>query len=181
MPAIFITTITMIAVTAFWAISTQRKLEVLNDNVKNSMAQIGDQLSRRFDALTAILNMTKGYANYESQVLIEKVNLSRRSITAFSSPEDVLRQEKIICEVLGKIDMITKLCPEIKNNQNYLITMNAVQIFENMVRTSRLIYNGGVDKLNREIGMFPASTIAGILGFHQKEYFVNNQTGGRFS
>jgi LemA protein len=35
--------------------------------------------------------------------------------------------------------------------------MDAVQTFENMVRTSRLIYNDSVTKLNREIRMFPVS------------------------
>ena len=48
--------------------------------------------------------------------------------------------------------------------------MDAVQTFENMVRTSRLIYNDSVTKLNREIRMFPVSVIAGMLGFHQRDY-----------
>jgi hypothetical protein len=54
--------------------------------------------------------------------------------------------------------------------QTYIKTMDAMQIFENMVRTSRLIYNDSVMKLNREIRLFPISMIAGMLGFHQKEY-----------
>jgi len=45
-----------------------------------------------------------------------------------------------------------------------------VETFENMVRTSRLIYNDSVTKLNREIRMFPTSIIAGMLGFHKREY-----------
>ncbi|MPN47545.1 hypothetical protein SDC9_195148 [bioreactor metagenome] len=47
-----------------------------------------------------------------------------------------------------------------------------MQTFENMVRTSRLIYNDSVTKLNREIRMFPVSAIAGMLGFAQREYLV---------
>lgn len=47
-----------------------------------------------------------------------------------------------------------------------------VQSFENMVRTSRLIYNDSVTKLNREIRMWPTSMIAGILGFHEKEQLI---------
>ena len=48
--------------------------------------------------------------------------------------------------------------------------MNAVDSYEKMVRTSRLIYNDSVTKLNRSLRMFPASLIAGILGFHQRDY-----------
>lgn len=36
-----------------WAISTQRKLAVMDENINNAMAQIGVQLSSRFDALAA--------------------------------------------------------------------------------------------------------------------------------
>jgi len=66
--------------------------------------------------------------------------------------------------------MITEQYPELKADKNYIKTMDAVEVFENMVRTSRLIYNDSVTKLNREIRMFPVSMIAGMLGFKQKEY-----------
>jgi len=68
--------------------------------------------------------------------------------------------------------MVTEQYPDLKANQNYIKTMDAVQTFENMVRTSRLIYNDSVTKLNREIRMFPVSAIAGMLGFGQREYLV---------
>ena len=50
--------------------------------------------------------------------------------------------------------------------------MDVVQTFENMVRTSRLIHNDSVTKLNHEIRMFPVSAIAGMLDFGQREYLV---------
>jgi LemA protein len=66
--------------------------------------------------------------------------------------------------------MVTEQYPELKANQSYIKTMDAVQTFENMVRTSRLIYNDSVTKLNREIRMFPVSIIAWMLGFRQRDY-----------
>jgi LemA protein len=48
--------------------------------------------------------------------------------------------------------------------------MDALQTFENMMRTSRLIYNDSVTKFNREIRMFPVSIISGMLGFRQRDY-----------
>ena len=154
----------------FWAISTQRKLVVLDENISNAMSQIGVQLSSRFDALTALLDLTKGYAKHESETLIETIKSRRSVITAKSTPDDVLRQEGIISEALGRIAMVTEQYPELKANQTYTKTMDAVQTFENMVRTSRLIYNDSVTKLNREIRMFPVSMIAGMLGFQQRDY-----------
>ena len=168
----FIAIIAVAAVIVFWVISTQRKLVILDENISNAMSQIGVQLSSRFDALTALLDLTKGYAKYESETLIETIKSRRSVITAKSTPDDVLTQEGIISEALGRIAMVTEQYPELKANQTYIKTMNAVETFENMVRTSRLVYNDSVTKLNREIRMFPTSIIAGMLGFKQREYLV---------
>jgi LemA protein len=165
-----ITIITIAAVIVLWAITTQRKLVVLDENISNAMSQIGVQLSSRFDALTALLDLTKGYARHESETLIETIKSRRSVITAKSTPEDVLHQEGVISEALGRIAMVTEQYPELAANQTYIKTMDAVQTFENMVRTSRLIYNDSVTKLNREIRMFPVSMIAGMLGFRQRDY-----------
>ena len=166
----FIAIIPVIAVIVLWTISTQRRLVVLDENINNAMSQIGMQLSSRFDALIALLDVIKGYAKHESETLIETIKSRRSVITAKSTPKDVLHQEGIISEALGRIAMVTEQYPELKANQTYIKTMDAVQTFENMVRTSRLIYNDSVTKLNREIRMFPVSAIAGMLGFRQRDY-----------
>ncbi|AMJ40746.1 LemA family protein [Anaerotignum propionicum] len=164
--------IAIIGVIILWIISTQRKLVMLDENISNAMSQIGVQLSSRFDALTALLDLTKGYAKHESETLIKTIQSRRSVITAKSTPDDVQRQEGIISEALGRIAMVTEQYPELKANETYIKTMDAVQTFENMVRTSRLIYNDSVTKLNREIRMFPVSMIATMLGFRQREYLV---------
>ena len=47
--------------------------------------------------------------------------------------------------------------------------MDAVGSYEKIVRTSRLIYDDSVTKLNRDIRMFPVSLIAGMPGFHRRD------------
>lgn len=172
----FIAIIAIGTIIVLWTISTQRKLVVLDDNTGNAMSQIGVQLSGRFDALTALLDLTKGYAEYESETLIQTIKSRRSMITAKSTPNDVLGQEEIISEALGKIAVMAEQYPEIKENQNYMKIMDAVETFENMVRTSRLIYNDSVTKLNREIRMFPVAMIAGMLGFRKREYLEEHAT-----
>lgn len=161
------------AVVAFlivWVISCQRRLAGLDENTNNAMAQIGVQLSSRFDALTALLDLTRGYAAHESQTLIETVRSRQSVIAASSTPDDVLGQENVISEALSRISMLVEQYPELKANENYIKSMNAVDSYEKMVRTSRLIYNDSVTKLNRELRMFPTSLVAGALGFRQREY-----------
>lgn len=173
----FITMAVIIAVIVLWIISTQRRLVVLDENVNNAMSQIGVQLSSRFDALTSLLDLTKSYATHEIETLMETIK-SRGMITAKSTPNDVVRQEGIISEALGRIAMVSEQYPELKANQTYIKTMDAVRTFENMVRTSRLIYNDSVSKLNRAIRMLPVSMIAEMSDFRQRDYLVEQAGKG---
>ena len=76
----------LVVLLAGWVMSTQRRLVVMDENINNAMSQIGVQLSSRFDALTALLDLAKGYAAHESQTLIETIKSRRSVITAKSPP-----------------------------------------------------------------------------------------------
>ena len=168
----FISSIAIIVLVAIWAISVQRKLVVLDENICHAMNQIGVQLSSRFDALISLLFLTKDYARHESETLIETITSRRAVITGKSTPDDLLLQEKIILEALCRITMMTKEYKELNNNQTYIKAMDAIQVFDNMIRTSKLIYNDSVSKLNNEVRIFPTSIIAIILDFRKREYLV---------
>ena len=168
--AVGIIVVLLIVLLAIWMMSTQRKLVYMDENINNAMNQIGVQLSSRFDALTVLVDLAKGYAAHESQTLIETIKSGRSMITAKSTPNDVMAQERIISETLGRIAMVTEKYPELKADKNYTKCMDAVDSYEKMVRTSCLIYNDSVTKFNRAVRMIPTSFIAGILGFKQRDY-----------
>lgn len=159
----------LIVILIFWIISVQRSFVALDENINNAMSQIGVQISSRWDALTSLLDLTKGYASHEYNIITETIK-ARRAITKDSSPDDIQRQENIIEEAIGKIMAVAERYPDLKADNTYLKTMDAVSQYENMVRTSRLIYNDSVTKLNRAIRMFPASMLSGLLGFSKRAY-----------
>ncbi|MDR1131564.1 MAG: LemA family protein [Oscillospiraceae bacterium] len=159
----------IIAIFVIWIISTQRSLVALDENINNAMSQIGVQLSSRWDALTALLDLTRGYAEYEYKTITQTIGL-RRAITKDSPPEEAAKQENILTEAMGKIMAVAESYPELKADGTYIRTMDSVNQYENMVRTSRLIYNDSVTKLNRAVRMFPASIVAGMLGFSGRAY-----------
>ena len=141
-----------------WIISVQRKFAVMDGNIQNAMNQIGVQISSRFDALFAVLDLMKRAA-------------ARRSvITARSAPEEVSEQEQVIEETVKSIRLAAERNPLLCADKNYTKCMDAVECYGRMVYTSRLIYNDSVTKLNSALGMFPTNVIAGILGFHKREY-----------
>ena len=149
-----------------WIISVQRKFAVMDGNIQNAMNQIGVQISSRFDALFAVLDLMKGYAADDIQPLMERAAV----ITARSAPEEVSEQEQVIEETVKSIRLAAEHNPLLCADKNYTKCMDAVECYGRMVYTSRLIYNDSVTKLNSALGMFPTNVIAGILGFHKREY-----------
>ncbi len=161
--------IVILALIVLWFVSTQRKLVAMDENINNALSQIGVQLSSRWDALSALLDLTKGYAEHEYKTLSDTIKM-RTTITAKSSAQDVNNQENILTEAMGKIMAVAESYPDLKANQNYIKTMDSVNEYEKMVRSSRLIYNDSVTKLNRAIRMFPTSIAAGILHITSRDY-----------
>ncbi|WP_458863283.1 LemA family protein [Acidaminobacterium chupaoyuni] len=175
MEIVLIVLLALVVLVVLWVMSTQRNLVRLDENINNAMSQIGVQLSSRFDALTALLDLTKGYAAHESETLLQTIRARRSVITEKSTPDEVTAQENIITEALGRISMVSESYPELKANESYQKTMDSVNQYENMVRASRLIYNDSVTKLNRATRMFPTSLVAGMLGFSQRQYLQADQ------
>lgn len=173
LPFIMIGAILVILV--LWFISTQRALAMLDENINNAMSQIGVQLSSRWDALSALLDLTKGYAEHEYKTLSETIK-ARRPVTADSSAKDAAEQENLLIGAMSRIMAVAEQYPTLKADASYQKTMDSVNQYEGMMRQSRLIYNDSVTKLNRRIRMFPTSLVAGMLGFAKRDYLEANET-----
>lgn len=161
--------ILLVVVVIGWFVGTQRMLVSLDENVNNAMSQIGVNLTSRFDALTGLLDLVKGYNEHEYKTLSDVIKM-RTSIGGTSKASDVEAQENMISEAIGKIMAVAEAYPDLKSNTNYQNLMNSLNDYETKVRQSRLVYNDSVTKLNRTIRMFPTSLIAPIFGIVARDY-----------
>lgn len=171
----------VLALLVVWAVSVHRRLTAMNENVNSAMRQIGVQLSSCFDALTALIDLAKRYSADNSQFSLEKLKLCRGDITEKSTPNDVLRQQQMILEALCQISETAKLNPDMKADEVYIKCMTALDSYEKMVKTGRLIYNDSVTKINRELLMFPTSLPGHIFGFRRREYLEEAEEKQAFS
>ncbi|MEG0369218.1 MAG: LemA family protein [Hungatella sp.] len=161
--------IVFVVIVIMWLVFTQRTLTMLDENINNAMSQIGVQLSNRWDAWSALLDLTKGYAEHEYKTLSEIIK-ARRSINSESSALDAAEQDNLLVGAMSRMMAVAEEYPDLKANQQYSKTMDSVNQYEGMVRQSRLIYNDSVTKLNRCICMFPTGLVAGMMGFKKRDY-----------
>lgn len=172
--------ILLAALLAVWCITEKRRLTHMNENTRNAMNQIGVQISSRFDALTVLLELAKGYAAAEACALSLDVEAGRRNITAQSVPEDVEEQEELIRQTVECLSNVAKGYPALIADGRYAACVAAVECYEKMVRTGSLIYNDSVKKLNGALGKPPVRLIAGVMGIHRKEYLETEQGGNSY-
>lgn len=151
---------------AGWVMSVQRRLVVLDENVNNSLAQIDVNLMSRFDALTGLLDLIKGYNEHEYKTLTDIIGMRASGHTA----KDINENENVVTQALGKIIATAEAYPDLKASQQYQTMMDSVNDYENKVRITRQVCNDSITKFNREIKVIPTCFVAGMLGFTTKEY-----------
>jgi len=161
--------IAVIAVVVMWFISVQRNLVKHDELTKNAMSQIGVQQQSRWDALTALAELVKSYNEHEYNTLRDVI-AQRKEINGDSSAAEVNAQETAITSAIRQIKLVAEQYPDLKANENYAKAMDSVNLYENQVRMSRMVYNDSVTKYNNLIRQFPSSIAASILKFEKKDY-----------
>ena len=159
----------VVLLAGLWLVSAQRKLVSADELCKNSLSQIGVQLNSRWDALSALVDLTKGYNEHEYNTLRDIIS-QRTAVGRNSTAAEVNAQEEKLSSVLRQINVVAEQYPALKASEMYSKTMEGVNQYENQVRLSRMTYNDVVTKYNRLVRMFPDSIAAALFGFREKDY-----------
>jgi Uncharacterized conserved protein len=166
---ITIIVLAVVLLIVLWLIGAQRKLVSAEEICKNSLSQIGVQQNSRWDALTALVELTKGYDEHEYKTLMDII-AQRTAVGRNATAADVQGNEEKMAEVLRQINVVAEQYPNLKANEMYGKTMDSVNTYENQVRTSRMVYNDSVTRYNRMVRQFPDSLAASLFRFAERDY-----------
>lgn len=170
----WIVVLIIVALLILWGISVQNKLVQSDELCKNALKQINVQQVSRYDAIAALVKLTREYASYEADTL-QKV-IEQRKITTSANPTvaDINANEAALREMSAKLIAVAENYPELKANESYQKTMDSIKEYEENVRLARMTFNDTVTKYNNQVRMFPGSLVAGILGFPAREYLAED-------
>ena len=166
--------VALVVIIVFWGISVQRRLVSADELCGNAMSSIGVQQNTRWDALTALADLVKGYNEHEYKTLMDVI-AQRRPVDGKTTAQDAQQQENILTDAMNKFVAVAEQYPDLKANDMYKNTMDGVKQYEENVRLARMTYNDTCTKFNRMIRMFPDSIIAGMLGFKTKDYLQTEE------
>ena len=173
MTTTLIIVLVILALLVLWGIGVQNKLVQADELCNNALKQINVQQVSRYDAIKALVKLTREYASYEADTL-EKV-ISQRKITSAANPtvSEINENEAALQQMSARLIAIAEQYPDLKANQNYQQAMQDIKQYEENVRLSRMTFNDTVTKYNNQVRMFPGSVVAGILGFAKREYLAD--------
>ncbi len=166
--------IAVVVLLVLWVISIQNKLVRSDELCKNALKQINVQQVTRYDAIKALVKLTREYASYESETLQKVIEARKITTSAAPTVAEINANEAALNSALSRLIAVAEQYPELKANTSYQETMQSIKGYEENVRLSRMTFNDTVTRYNNEVRVFPASLVASLLGFPQREYLAED-------
>lgn len=160
----------IVAIPFFYVKATYNRLVQLDEAVNAAWAQVENQLQRRYDLIPNYVEVVKGYAAHEKDVLI-KVTEARAKVARASSIPDKIKANNELSSALSRLMVIVERYPELKANTNFIRLQDELAGTENRIAVERRRFNELVRLYNTEIRSFPTNLIASFFGFHKKDFF----------
>lgn len=155
----------IIVIVIIFIIFLYNRIVSLNVRCDNAWASIDNQLKRRTDLIPNLVEITKGYAKYESETLEKIVSLRANSIS------EKAKQSEEVSKSLTNLLAISENYPELKADKVFSNLQIELVGTEDKIAYARQFYNDTVQHFNTTIMMFPNNILANMLKFKAKEYF----------
>lgn len=138
----------------------------LKKQMNNSYSVIDVYLQKRFDLIPNLVEVTKGYANYEKDILT-KITEYR---TSYNQNKDKDSLNKLNDEY-NNLMLVVENYPDLKASEQFLKLQKSLIKVESELQAARRIYNTDTTKYNTKLNVFPSNIIAKLFGFKEGELF----------
>jgi len=163
------TTLIIIIIFVFlllWYIVTSNKISKAMIKIDEANSDIDVALTKRYDVLTKMIEVVKGYAKHEKETLFEVIKI-RNNMTI----EEKNKINNKMNHNLEQIKVLAENYPKLKASENYKTLQLAIADVEEHLQAARRMYNSNVSIYNELIVLIPSNIVANIRGLKKKEFF----------
>lgn len=168
----------ILVVVGIWVVAKYNSLVTLRNQVENGWKQIDIQLKRRHDLIPNLVNVVKGYMEFEQDTLRQVVEARNAAVSA-RGVADAAAREGELTGALTKLFALMENYPTLKANENVKQLQEELTATENKVGFARQFYNDIAMKFNIGQEVFPGSIIASMFGFRRAELFAVTEEAER--
>ncbi|RKG54687.1 LemA family protein [Acinetobacter cumulans] len=160
-------------------------LQVKDEAVNASWSEVQNQYQRRADLVPNLVNVVKGYAKHEEQVLTE-VTQARSNVAGLKVDKEVLENPELfkkyqeaqsqMTSALSRLIAVSENYPDLKANEQFKDLQVQLEGTENRIAVARNRYISTVQDYNGYVRQFPQAMTAKVIGMKTKPNFSAEQS-----
>ncbi|TSH77376.1 LemA family protein [Acinetobacter sp. RF15A] len=160
-------------------------LQVKDEAVTAAWSEVQNQYQRRADLVPNLVNVVKGYAKHEEQVLTE-VTQARANVAGLKVDKEVLEDPALfqkyqeaqaqMTSALSRLIAVSENYPDLKANEQFRDLQVQLEGTENRIAVARNRYITTVQDFNAYSRQFPQVMTAKVIGMDTKPNFSAEQS-----
>jgi LemA protein len=157
------------------------RIQSTDEQIKASWAEVLNQYQRRADLVPSLVNVVKGYAAHEKDILI-RVSDARSKVGSIQATPELLNDEKAFAKfaaaqkelsgALTRLLAVAENYPQLKADGVFRDLQAQLEGTENRIAVARNRYIQAVQEYNVTVRSFPANMTAKYFKYGTKPTFA---------
>ena len=161
---IFLILILVILAAVLWTVKASNNIKRMEIKVDEAFSGIEVALTKRYDMLTKMLDVCKGFMEHESELFSKVISLRQGM-----SLGEMGKADREMGELTGRLFAVAENYPELRSAQVFAELQQGIRDAEEHLQAARRLYNASVSSYNAAIAVFPDSLLA--RGRSPREFF----------
>ena len=156
-------------------------IQTTEEGVTASWGEVLNQYQRRADLVPNLVNVVKGYASHEKEVL-EAVTVARSRVGSIQATPELINDEQAFAKfqsaqgelssALSRLLVVSENYPQLKADASFRDLQAQIEGTENRVTVARNRYIAAVKDYNITVRSFPNNLTAMMFGYKTKPSFT---------
>ena len=159
--------IILILTLVFWWISKSNGFKRMAIKISEALSGIEVALTKRYDMLTKLLDVAKGYAKHETDLFTQVIEL-RRGMTVGEINEKSAQLDALNARIFA----VAENYPELRSAEVFRELQIGIRDAEEHLQAARRLYNSNITVYNTAVDIFPSSIVAKSQKLQKHEFFV---------
>jgi LemA protein len=160
-------------------------LQATDEQINAAWSEVLNQYQRRADLVPNLVNVVKGYASHEKEVL-ETVTNARSKVGSIQATPELVNDEQAfarfqaaqgeLTSALSRLLVVAENYPQLKADAGFRDLQAQLEGTENRIAVARNRYIKAVQEYNVTVRSFPSNLTAMVFGMNTKPNFsVENE------
>ena len=155
---------------AWYATTIYNGLIAIKNDIDKAWANIDVMLKQRHDELSKLLDVVKGYMDYERDTL-QKITQARSMYQQATTIDQKAQADQSMTSALRGFFAVAENYPELKANSNFTTLQKRITDLESQIADRREFYNDSVNTFNIRIQQVPDTFVAAFMKLTPKPMF----------